>query len=277
MELAAGDLRARFAREAGMVCHSLTWRGEELLEQRRGLDAYAQSGSTMGIPLLYPWANRLGGWTYEALGREVHLEGAPVRADAETGLPIHGLLPAPFTVVEHEAARVLTAREVDEAAFPFPHRLEYEAALTESALRIRVTVTGERVPVCFGFHPYLAAGPDHVVELPERRHLLLDAQKLPDGRSEPAPAWRGTLGGEAFDDLYDSLAPAVFAVEGGDRRLELRFEDGFGYAQVFAQPGKDFICFEPMTAPADALRTGAFAVAAPRYSAAFSLSVGGLT
>jgi aldose 1-epimerase len=275
MELAVGDLNARFAPEAGMVCHSLKWRGEELLMQRRGLEAYAETGSTMGIPLLYPWANRLGAWWYEALGREVHLEDAPVRADGETGLPIHGLLPAPFEVVEQSPARVLAARAFDEPAFPFPHRVEYEAVLDATTLRIRATVTGERVPVCFGFHPYLVAGADHVVELPARRRLLLDAQKLPDGRTEAAPAWTGTLGGRAFDDLHDELEPPVFAVEGGGRRLELRLEDGFGYAQVFAQSGKDFICFEPMTAPADALRTGAFAVAAPSYSAAFSLSVGG--
>jgi aldose 1-epimerase len=275
MELAAGDLTARFAPEAGMVCHSLTWRGEELLAQRRGLAAYAETGSTMGIPLLYPWANRLGAWTYEALGREVHLEGAPVRADAETGLPIHGLLPAPFEVVEQSGTRALAAREVDVPAFPFPHRLEYEAVLEPGALRIRVTVTGERVPVCFGFHPYLAAAADHVVELPARRRLLLDAQKLPDGRTEPAPAWTGALGGRAFDDLYDRLEPPLFAVEGGGRRLELELGEGYGYAQVFAQAGKGFVCFEPMTAPADALRTGAFPVAEPGYSAAFSLSVGG--
>jgi aldose 1-epimerase len=275
MELAAGDLRAHFAPDAGMICHSLTWRGEELLAQRRGLDAYAETGSTMGIPLLYPWANRLGAWTYEALGREVHLEDAPVRADAETGLPIHGLLPAPFTVAEQEAARVRAEREFDAPAFPFPHRLTYEAALSDDALRVRVTVAGDRVPVCFGFHPYLAAGPDHVVELPARRRLMLDAQKLPDGRFEAAPSWSGTLGGQAFDDLYDSLEPPVFAVEGGGRRLELRLEEGYAYAQVFAQAGKDFICFEPMTAPADALRSGAFQLAAPSYSAAFSLSVRG--
>ena len=50
---------------------------------------------------------------------------------------------------------------------------------------------------------------------------------------------------------------------------------GFPCAQVFAPPDKDLICFEPMTAPADALRTGAFAVAAPGrpYRAAFTITV----
>jgi galactose mutarotase-like enzyme len=55
----------------------------------------------------------------------------------------------------------------------------------------------------------------------------------------------------------------------------VRFEHGYRCAQVFAPPGKDLICFEPMTAPTDALRTGAFGVAEPGrpYSAAFTIAV----
>ena len=55
----------------------------------------------------------------------------------------------------------------------------------------------------------------------------------------------------------------------------MRLESGYPCAQVFAPPDKDLICFEPMTAPADALRTGAFAVAAPGrpYRAAFTIAV----
>ena len=61
---------------------------------------------------------------------------------------------------------------------------------------------------------------------------------------------------------------------GGGRRIELRFEAGFPCAQVFAPPDKDLICFEPMTAPTDALRHGDFPVATPDepYTAAFSIS-----
>src|SRR5438128_8578746 len=61
-----GNLRAAFAPSAGMVCCSLCHRGEELLAQRDGVRAYAERGSTMGVPLLHPWANRLAGFTYGA-------------------------------------------------------------------------------------------------------------------------------------------------------------------------------------------------------------------
>ena len=54
-------LEATFVPGAGMLCCSLRHRGEELLAQNDGVDAYARQGKTMGIPLLYPWANRLAG------------------------------------------------------------------------------------------------------------------------------------------------------------------------------------------------------------------------
>ena len=44
-----------------MIGTSLADDGVELLGQRRGLDAYVTDGKTMGIPMLYPWANRLSG------------------------------------------------------------------------------------------------------------------------------------------------------------------------------------------------------------------------
>src|SRR3954462_887578 len=79
-----------------MVCASLRHRGTELLGVRKGLEAYAASGSTMGVPLLYPWANRIAERRFEVLGRTVDLDRAPhrFRNDAETGLPMPGAIAA---------------------------------------------------------------------------------------------------------------------------------------------------------------------------------------
>jgi aldose 1-epimerase len=75
-----------------MVVASLRHDGAELLGQRKGLDAYARTGSTMGIPLLHPWANRLGGFSYSFRGRDATLDpdSDDVRVE-EHGLPNHGL------------------------------------------------------------------------------------------------------------------------------------------------------------------------------------------
>ena len=88
----AGDVRAP---GAGMIGCSLTHRGEELLVQRGGLDAWRGTGKSFGLPLLHPWANRLRDHRYAVAGRAVaiDLEDGIVRADAN-GLPIHGALAA---------------------------------------------------------------------------------------------------------------------------------------------------------------------------------------
>jgi aldose 1-epimerase len=290
LTLAAGDLEATFAPGAGMVCCSLRHAGEELLTQRDGLRAYAETGKTMGIPLLYPWANRLADWSYEALGRSVdlhRLEGGVVKADGETGLPIHGALPGPWRLVEAGATRIVAEQHPTwepgfRAAFPFDHRIRLDAGLDASGLRIAATVTAAdaRVPVAFGFHPYFTlpgvARADYALELPAMRRLALGEGKVPTGEEEPVPAYSGPLGERTFDDGYDGLGDgSAFAASGGGRRIELRFESGFRFAQVFSPPGRELICFEPMTAPANALRSGSFAVATPQepYTAAFSIAV----
>ena len=288
--LAAGGLDATFAPGAGMVCCSLRHDGEELLGQRAGLRAYAESGKTMGIPLLHPWANRLGGWQYEALGRHAdlaRLEGPVVKADSETGLPIHGALPGPWTVVELEDARLVAEQHPTwepgfRAAFPFDHRLRLEASLAGAALRVETTLTAldARVPVAFGFHPYLALpGAERagwVLELPALRRLELDEHKVPTGATGDAVDLSGPLGERALDDAFEGVQDgAVLALAGGGRRLAVTFERGFGFTQVFAPLELDTVCFEPMTAPGDALRSGRHGVATPAepYVAAFAIAV----
>ena len=91
----SAPVTAEFVPEAGMIGISLQDTGVELLGQRRGLDAYVSAGKTMGIPILYPWANRLGADTYTAKGATVTLTPGEngVRPDP-AGLPIHGVLAA---------------------------------------------------------------------------------------------------------------------------------------------------------------------------------------
>ena len=274
----SSELEAQFVPDAGMIGISLTDSGVELLGQRRGLDAYVANGKTMGIPILYPWANRLGANTYTAEDTTVTLTAGEhgVRTDPN-GLPIHGVLAAyPNWRVTHESANELTA-EVDFgdqellASFPFPHRLALTVSLFERTLRLRTSVTpsGDKaVPLCFGFHPYLrlpdAPRDQWIIETPTLRHLKLDERGLPDGEATPQPASTEPLGNKAFDDGYDEVAEgAVFAVSGGGRRIEVHFDYGFPAAQIFAPPGEDVVCFEPMTAPTDALRRGGYRTAKP--------------
>jgi aldose 1-epimerase len=285
----SSNLEAEFVPDAGMIGVSLTDSGVELLGQRRGLDAYVTNGKTMGIPILYPWANRLGANTYTAEGTTVTLTPGQhgVRADPN-GLPIHGVLAAyPRWRVAAESADELTV-ELDFgadpellASFPFPHLLAVTVRLAEQTLTVRtaVTPTGDKaVPLCFGFHPYLqlpgVSRDQWIIETPPLRWLRLDGQGLPSGETTTQPALTERLGDKAFDDGYDEVADgAVFAVSGGGRRIEVHFEQGYPAAQIFAPPGEEVVCFEPMTAPTDALRRGGYRSARPGDTAVAVFSI----
>jgi aldose 1-epimerase len=295
---ALGGIEAIFVPEAGMVCCSLRHQGEELLGQRGGLRKYVESGSTMGIPFLHPWANRVGRSEFEVAGREVNLDlpDLSVKRDA-TGLPMHGLLTAArgWRVDRHgeiDGGGVLAAGfdfgayPQLTAAFPFPHRLELEVTLRGPELTIVTTLRNDgdaSVPVSFGFHPHLrlpgVERADWRFEAPVRERLELDLDQLPTGRRESVRIGPGPLGSRRFDDAY--LAPPgdePFALSGGGRRLELRTGAGYRFAQIFTPTDSDAVAFEPMTAPTNALLSGGpdLPLVAPgeSFSATFSITVG---
>jgi galactose mutarotase-like enzyme len=167
--------------------------------------------------------------------------------------------------------------------FPFPHAIALTHRLDEHGLQTTLTVlpTGDvAVPISFGFHPYLAPGGDRtawMVDLPVATHAALDPRGIPTGEREAATSGPRMLADAAYDDLYPSLVPdPLFAVETIDRRIEVDLGEGFACAQVYAPLGADFICFEPMTAPTDALRSGdGLRLVAPgdAFSATFRIDV----
>jgi aldose 1-epimerase len=281
--------------DAGMVCCSLTHRGEELLGQRGGLRKYVDERSTMGIPLLHPWANRVSELRFEVADRKVDLADHSELISLNNGLPIHGLLAGAggWAVERHEEIQggAVLAAAFDFAshhelieAFPFPHRLGIETRVSEGTLEVATTVeaTGDApVPVSLGYHPYFVlpdiARSSWEVELPVSRRLVLDDQMLPTGALEEAAIDGGPLESRTFDDAF--LAPedgAPFVLEGGGRRIQVSFRDGYPYSQVYAPEDDDVIAFEPMTAPTNALVSGQdLRLLEPggSYAASFSITV----
>jgi aldose 1-epimerase len=266
-----GDTVARFAPAAGMVCFSLEHRGVERLDQRGGLEAYVEHGSTMGIPLLYPWANRLAGLGYEAAGQHVDLPADPAQLHFDPGgLPIHGVAPglmrwrATTTVAGDAIVGGLSWRRPELLAlFPYRHEALIEVAITSGALTIAVTVsagTRQPLPVSFGFHPYLTLPGDRDrcrLELPTGERLALDHRLLPTGERAPAPGQTSELSGADLDDAYAyATDEAQFKVTGPRGQIAVELIEGFRFGQVYSPDGSDFVCFEPMTAPGNALVTG---------------------
>ena len=185
-------------------------------------------------------------------------------------------------MLERSDTRLVAGRELSGVdAFPFDHRVEVAAEL-DGRLTLTTTVTaiGDRpVPIAFGHHPYLhlpgVPRAEWEITLPVGEHLVVDDRLVPTGEREPAGDFDGPLGTRTFDDGYTLAADAgTFVLAGGGRRIEVAFERGYPYAQIFAPSISDVICFEPMTASTDALRNSPAAVApGESFSARFSVSV----
>jgi len=287
-----GETEAEFAPEANLVCCSLRVRGEELLDHGHGLEAYAERGKTMGIPLLHPWANRLSGRGYTVAGHTVSLPEPDGRYALDpNGLPIHGALPGLLrwsveadSPTDRLAATLAWRSDELLELFPFEHELTMDVRVGPGELTIETVLhaTGEQaVPVSFGFHPYLrlpgSSRRDWRVTLGATQRLVLDERMIPTGAREPLAVRSFVLGDASWDDGLNGLDdPPRFAVASDRLTATMTFERGFAYGQVYAPEGHDFICFEPMTAPTDALRTGrGLRAVAPgaSFSAEFSLAV----
>src|SRR5271154_6501447 len=145
--LVAGDLEAVFLPAHGMLGASLRRKGVEMLGRVEDLETAAAKGSTAGIPLLHPWANRLAEPRYRVLGHQVILDvSSPLLHLDEHGLPMHGV-PWPLLQWEvTEARKDLVAARLEWssndliAIFPFRHRLELVATIYPDALTLETTL-----------------------------------------------------------------------------------------------------------------------------------------
>ncbi len=225
-----------------------------------------------GIPFLAPWANRMPGGFHANGKRYLFNMGLdPIRPD-QNGTPIHGLLTAsPFWEATDLGADETSAHLTSRLQFwkypdlmanwPFAHEYEMTYRLAGGALEVSVTVTNlsvEPMPVAVGFHPYfqLPGVPiaEAVAHLPVRLHIETDSRLIATGETTPvAFEDRISLSGRHFDDGFTGLernaaGQAIFYVEGRGKRIEVAFGPKYQVAIVYAPPGQNYICFEPMSA-----------------------------
>lgn len=271
--------------------------GVEVLALPAPLESFLASARTGGIPLLYPWANRLRGDRFTAAGRAVDLSRVPNLKRDTNGLPMHGLLLRwkDWHVGRHGEAGLearLDWREHETllAAWPFPHTLRLSWQLREDGhatcldVSTRVDADGAcDVPIAFGWHPYFAvpsvAGSR--ISMPSRRPVPLDARGLPDlSASRPAPVAANDVpcchGDDALFERTDAGRGSA-TVHRPSRRVRVDLGREYPFLQLYspAATQSGVACVEPMTAATSALTDGAAPVvpAGGSFRATFTISV----
>lgn len=267
--------------ELGFNC--LTWRVKVAGEWRDLLRTAPDWRSNFrptrhGLPVLFPFPNRIRGGRFSFQGREYSL---PL-TDSSGKHAIHGFTPRrPWRVEETGAdgqsawvtARYRVANFPDDlAAWPGDCSLAITLRLTASSLRLDCAVENHGagpVPFGLGFHPYLRF-PSPEDEDVARWTLTVPADALwetadglPTGRQLP-PGDKDYRAGRA---LGDARLDDLFTLEGppSGRRLcgrvghldrpgavEVRASADFRYAVLFTPEHRRAVCVEPYTCATDA-------------------------
>jgi aldose 1-epimerase len=245
-----------------------------------------------GVPFLAPWANRLDQEAIYANGKKYTLnkELGNLRFDGNH-LPIHGLISftSLWQVVEAKAngtsAHVTSRLEFWKhpelmAQFPFAHTIEMTYTLSNGVLEVTTALhnlSADAMPVSIGFHPYFqlhdAPRDGWTVHLAASEHVVLSKQLVPTGETKPNEFGDTvSLKGTQLDDVFTGLpANAEFWVNGKVEKIAVHYGPHYKVAVVFAPPGRDFICFEPMAA----LTNGINLAHAGKYKDLQSIAPGG--
>jgi aldose 1-epimerase len=222
----------------------------------------------LGNPFLAPWANRLDQEAFYANGKKFLLNPGlnNVRYDGNH-LPIHGLV---LFASQWQVASLSSGEELASvtshlefwrypdwmAQFPFAHSYEMTYRLKNGVLEIDTAVENlstAPMPVSLAFHPYftLAGVPrdSWQLSLPVKEQVVLGPKLTPTGETKPFTlAQPYSLRGQQLDDVFAGVdSSREFIVEGGGKKVAVKFGPNFPVAVVYAPPGRDFVCFEPMT------------------------------
>jgi aldose 1-epimerase len=241
------------------------------------VSAFQAKPAFCGNPFLAPWANRLDHEGFYANGKHYKLNSSlqNYRHDSFKQ-PIHGLTAYTprWKVVEvkdgGESASVTSRLEFWRypdwlAQFPFAHTIDMTYRLQGGVLEVQTTIENystEPMPLSVGYHPYFqvhdAPRDEWKVQLPAREQVVLSKELVPTGETRPNPYSNPhALAGSQLDDVFSGLirgesGRAEFSVQGAKQKIAVLYGPKYPVAVVYAPPGRNFICFEPMSGPTNA-------------------------
>jgi aldose 1-epimerase len=240
-----------------------TWTSLDEIRPRMGLN---------GIPLLWPYANRLDEQAFYANGQKYTFD--PGLGNTGRGaVPIHGFL------TNATAWRVIEAKADGKSAwvtskldffripqymkqFPFSHTLTMTYRLQDGALEVRTRIdslTAEPMPVAIGFHPYFqltdSTREAWRLSVAAKTHWKLDERTIPTGETEPItnflPDPKNVAVNEVkLDDIFtdlerDEKGLATMSLKGKAQQLDVVLGPKFKTILVYSG-ARGSVALEPM-------------------------------
>ena len=258
----------------GNMVYQMTVNGKDVLRTPPALADFKAKPGMTGIPLLWPWANRIDQTSYYVNGKQYafNLELGNVRLDANKK-PIHGLIStsSAWKVVsckaDAQAAEVTSRLEYWKypdlmEQFPFAHTLELTYRLKQGVLQVEAVIhnlAAEPMPVAIGFHSFYrvndAPPGDWKIHLGARDQMVLSKEVIPTGERinvqakypDPLP-----LKGVRFDDVFtnmirDANGLGEFWIQGKTEKVSVIYGPKYDVAVVVAAD-RDNVVMEAMSA-----------------------------
>lgn len=276
--------RARIAVDLGFNCFSfaaVTANGKtvEVLSAAEGFEAGGLPASRSGIPLLFPYPNRIAGGCFSWNGRNYQLRPELVPFDM-TGNAIHGFaIDRPWRVTARSESSVTavfrTSLDAPErlALWPTDAEIEVTYELTGACLRSLIKVRNpseDPLPWGFGTHAYFrlplssdSSAEQCTVYAPASRIWELN-ECLPSGKTHAASVRTNLLtspafGGLKLDDVYTGVTSENGSVNcqltdpSSNLTVQQRCSRDFREIVAFTPPWATAVCLEPYTCVTDAI------------------------
>jgi len=247
--------------------YQMTVKGEDVIRRNWGtLDDIRGRMGLNGVPLLWPYANRLDEQAFYANGQKYSFD--PGLGNTGRGaIPIHGYLTGA------DAWKVIDAKADATSAwitmkldffriprymkqFPFAHTLTMTYRVQDGALEVHTRIgslSDEPMPVAIGFHPYfqLTDSPreEWRLSVAAKTHWKLDSNTIPTGETEPItqilPDPRNVAVKDVnLDDIFtdlerDARGRATMSLIGKKQQLDVEVGPRFKTILVLSRPNNN--------------------------------------
>lgn len=247
----------------------------EILDSIPGFERGETKASGSGIPILFPFPNRIRDGKFNWKGQEYRLPGTD-----KWGNAIHGLcLDRPWRVVRQSDDFVTGQFQLSVDApdrrslWPSDFVIEVDYELVRSRLRARFRISNpgnQELPWGLGTHPYFklpldsqSRPDDCLIEVPANARWELE-NCLPTGRITRVMEDDDLREGEyvtmlKLDDVYTGLEydgpqfDCLILDETAGLQVVLTCPPIFREIVVFTPPNRAAVCLEPYTCPTDAI------------------------
>lgn len=258
-ELTFGNSSLVLAPGIGCNPFSLVLDGQSVLAGNETPEMLRANDYSRGL-FLWPFPNRIDGARYHFEGVEYQLD----TTESARGHALHGL-------GKDKAFRLLSQADMEDAScvtfgtrlsadefsgYPFDLEMEITFSLSASGLHIKMrgkNIGSGNAPYGVGWHPYLMMGKqidECMLYIPAHNEMVMREDLIPTGelRSNQFGDNPRMIGGTEFDTCFTNLTDDHVTFG----NVELYFQRGIGYIQLYTPGDRESLAIEPMSCAPDA-------------------------